>query len=212
MDEDSAAYLQHHLISTGQFRSEAMVSDGDLRLEVAKAVVRNVGGDEKVLLRGDRKSHFFKDLQVVRDSRQHTIHGDYERKSDQSELTMLQNNGDYFEVVAGGVHQHATLEAESIVGGAYNMNQVGIYLRMTAFCDFLAWGVWGEADVLRVEMSMYAIRAYMGYAHAVGHRLYMAGTLFDDWINRIENYGTFVDQQGDSTVLGGVGAIVQNEA
>lgn len=198
--------------SATPFRSEALVSDGELRLEVAKAVVRNVGGNEQVLLRGGMRSHFFKDLLVSRgQNRTRVVHGDYHRESGKSDITMLDKGGDYSEVVAGGVHQHSTVEGESIVGGAYNANQVGPFLRLTAFCDFLAWGGWAEGDVVRVELCVLALRVYMGYAHATGQRTYMAGHLFDDWVNRVENFATFVDQQGQSTMLGGVGAVTQNE-
>ena len=196
-----------------QFNEEALVSDGELRIEVAMAVVRSVGGDETVLLKGDRNSHFWQDVQMIRGRRTRTVRGDYHRRSVRSDLTMLDGKpGDYFEVVANGADQHATVEAESIVGGAYNANYVGPFMRMTAFSDFMVWGGWAEADVTRVEVCVMAIRAYMGYAHAAGVRVQMAGQLFDDWVKRTETFGSLVDQQGDAIVLGGPGAVTHNEA
>lgn len=193
------------------FRSEALVSDGDLRLEVAKAVVHQVGRNEQVLLRNDKRSVFLDSLLISRGSSTHTVHGDYRRISEESDIIMLDKGGSYSEVVAGGVDQHASVEGESMIGGVYTYSQVGPFTRMAAFCDFLAWGGWAEVDATRVELAVTAIRSYMGYVHGVGMRNLACGMLFDDWINRTENFGTFVDNQAEATILGGVGAVVQNE-
>lgn len=206
---EQSALLNYYLMSSGQFRSEALVSDGELLVEVTKAVVHSVGQNETVRLHGDKRSHFLNNLQVSRNSRTQVVHGNYTRESWKSDITKLL--GSYSEMVKGGVHQHASVEGESIVAGAYTYNQVGPCLRMIAFCDFMSWGVWGEVDVSRVELCQVAIRAYMGYGHVLSFRALMAHNLFDDWINRIENFGTFVDQQSSTVVLGGPGAVTHSE-
>ncbi|MCY4305512.1 MAG: hypothetical protein OXC62_12180 [Aestuariivita sp.] len=211
MEQDSsAALMAHYLYSTGQFRREALVSDGELRLEVAKAVVRTVRGDESVLLRGSRRATFYESLQMSSGNRHHVVHGHYTRSSSESDIIMLKG-GNYTEIVAGGANQNASVEGEVIAGGAYSANYVGPFFRMAAFCDFLAWGGWGEADATRVELSVMAIRAYMGYAHVTGTKTLMSMMMYDDFVCRQETYGTFVDQTVDSTALGGPGGIVVNE-
>jgi len=188
-------------------RNEALVSSGELRLEIAKAISRTVDGDEEVMVR-ESSWRMNSDFLVSRNERERTVQGKFERKCEHTDLTMIQG-GDVREVVTGGVHQHASVEGESIVGGAYNANYVGSFMRITAFCDFLAWGLWTELDATRVEASMVALRVYMGYMHNVGVKMQMAGHIFDDWVQRTENFGILVDNQLAAQRLGGVGSGVE---
>jgi len=198
------------LIETGQFREEALVSEGDIRIEVAKAVLTSIGGDAGVELEGDSDSYFWYDLQVVRKLRSRIVHGNYDRHVGKAETALFKET--YTERVNGGVFQHASVEAESIVGGAYSANYVGPFLRLTAFSDFMAWGGWAEADATRVELSSLAIRSYMGYTHAAGARVMMAYHLFDDWIQRTENFGSLTENHVEVTTTGGPDAVVENHS
>lgn len=185
-------------------RNEALVSNGELRLEVAKAIERTVMGSETIMVR-EYATHIGGDWLEVRAESDRSVGGSLERKCDHSDLIMIKG-GDIREVVNGGVHQHATVDGEAIVGGGYNGNQVGPFLRLTAFCDFLSWGMWLEADASRVEMAMLGLRAYMAYVHQVGLKSQLAAHFFDDWLQRTENIGVLVDNQGAATRMGGVGS------
>ena len=198
-------------MSQDGYLSEVLVSDGDIKVEVGKAVQRRIYGDLHIKLQGDSKSLFFYDLQQVRSMRYRVVHGNYDRRAVRSDMMLIKRK--YKEVVVGGVHQHATVEGESIIGGTYTANHIGLFLRMTAFADSMVWGVWGEADAVRVEMCVFAIRSYMGYAHAAGAKMVVALNLFDDWVARTENFGTLNEKHSKVTVLpSGPGALTQQES
>ena len=198
-------------MSQNGFLSDVLISDGDIKVEVAKAVQRRVHGDHYIKLNGDSTSFFFYDLQKVRDWRYRVVHGDYKRISVKSDMLLVKRK--YKEVVVGGVQQHASVEGESIIGGTYTCNQIGLFLRMTAFADFMAWGIWAEVDAVRVEMCMVGIRSYMGYAHAAIVKQVVALHLFDDWVARTEHYGTLNERHTKVTVLpSGPGALTQQES
>ena len=185
-----------------------LISDGDVKIEVAKAVQRHVDGDLHIDLKGSSESLFCGDLQTVRKWRKRVVHGSYKRHSGKSDMIMVTRK--YKEVVVGGVHQHASVEGESIIGGAYVANHIGLFMRITAFADFMAWGGWAEVDAMRVELCMVGIRSYMGYAHAAIGKQILAGNLFDDWMNRTENFGSLNETHTKVTILpSGPGALTE---
>ena len=181
-------------------REEALVTDGELRVEVARVLQRSVTGDEDVKLY-EKKISTRGAWSMTRASRSQTVEADYRQRTARTEILMF--DGSYTETVEGGVYQNASVEAEHIVGGAYTGNWFGPILRTVAFCDFLAWGGWADADATRIEIAGLSIRAYMGYAHAAALRVIKAGALIDDWQARTETFGTFVDNQTDAILLGG---------
>ena len=184
-------------------REEAMVTDGELRLEVAHTFERSVYGDEDVLL----NSSFFKSrssYQITRDSRTTTVNSSYERETDKADMFRLK--GSLTEVVHGAIMHKAELEAEHIVGMVYSGTWAGPYMRIAAYTDFLSWGGWADVDVTRIQIAGLAITAYMGYAQVIGLRLINNTSLIDDWQLRTENYGIFIDNQSEAVLLGGPGS------
>lgn len=183
-------------------RENALITDGELRIEVARVLERSVSGDETVLLRS-RTARFHGGLQIARQSRATEVHGDYIEHTGSSNIIAM---GDSMsETVNGGIFQQASVEAEHIMGGAYTGTWLGPILRTVAWSDYLAWGGWADTDATRVEMAGLAIRSYMGYAHTANTRVIKATSLIDDWILRTETFGTFIDNQLDAVVLGGPG-------
>jgi len=195
MSDDAREEEFHRII-----REEALVTDGDLRLEVSSVLQRSVEGDEDVMLY-EKRAFFRGSLAMSRASRQLTVAGDY-RQSTQGE-DIVNFKGSYDETVNGNVFQQASLEAEHIVGGAYMGTFVGPTLRTLAMSDCLAWGGWAEVDATRIEIALVSVRAYWGYAQAVAARIICATSLIDDWQLRSETFGTFIDNQLDSTLLTG---------
>ncbi|MCY3565434.1 MAG: hypothetical protein OXH27_04560 [Gammaproteobacteria bacterium] len=187
-------------------REEALVTDGELRLELARVLDRSIAGGEDVLLYG-KFAQFRCDLQISRLSRTTVVNGAYDRHSHKTELFKL--TGSVSETIDGPVVQMAQVESESIVGGSYVGLWVGPHVRTAAYCDFLAWGGWASVDTTRIEIGGLSIRSYMGFVGAVGLRMFRATSLIDDWIMRTENFGTFVDNQTESTFLGAPGAGTQ---
>ncbi len=191
-------------------QDSVLISDGDVKIEVAKAIQRHVGGDLHIDLKGSSESLFCRDLQQVRKWRRRIVNGSYTRNSGKTDMTLC--NHTYKEVVVGGVQQHATVEGESIIGGAYIANHIGLFMRITAFADFMAWGGWAEVDAIRVELCLVGIRSYMGYAHAAVGKQILAGNLFDDWVNRTENFGSLNETHTQVTILpSGPGAVTHQD-
>ena len=184
-------------------RDEAMVTESDVRIEVARTVERTISGDEHVLVH-NRQSHFRGNLHVGRGSRKRVVRGNYKQDTDKSDIISFKDS--YSEKVHGGVFQQASLEAEHIIGGAYIGMWAGVVLRTCAWADFLAWGGWADADTTRIEIVGLSIRAYMDYSHAAGARITKALMLVDDWVLRTENIGTLIDNHGDAIKLGGPGS------
>ena len=187
------------------FRSEVLVTDGDLRVEVADHVVRRTAGDEHVLLR-ERDTRSLGPLSITRGSRRRSIGGTYSRDTHQAETFVHAPGSTITERVHGGVKVHASMESESIIGGGYARTVVGPFLCMTAMSDFMAWGGWAEVDVARIETAGAMIRASWGYAHACGARVTLTPNLVDDWVTRVEQFGTFIDNQAMVSHLGGPGS------
>ena len=198
------------MVTPPHFHNEALVSKADLRVDVAREVSQLIEEDENVFLTSQetyvRGSYFMK----RNDGRDREVTGNYERHIEKGETLMIGES--IREVVNGGVDLRATLESESMMGGAYLNTITGAYLRIAAWSDCLAWGGWVEADVTRIEMSGVMIRAYCAYIHAAGIRLSLIGRLVDDFVTRIENFGFFMDSGGQKIHLGspGSGQIMEN--
>lgn len=210
------------MIESGQYNEEVLITDGPLRTEVAKAFVSFIGGDSIIDLEEDSSQTYAHNLQILRSSRDRTVHGDYHRHAGPdsfmitageysgASLVSGAGKGSYHEVVGGGVHQHALVEAESIVGGSYSGNFVGPFLRLTAFADFMSWGGWVEVDAARVDTAHMSIRAYMGYGHIAQSRAMYAHHIFDHWKTRVEQMGSLTDNHSQAVVTGGPAGYTEN--
>lgn len=187
-------------------REEALVTSGDLRLEVARVLDRSIAGEENVLLHS-RHSRFRCPLNISRESRTRVVNGSYDHHTSRADIIRLE--GSLTETVEGPVVQHASQEAEHILGGVYFGTWVGPFMRTVAYADFLAWGGWADVDATRIEIGGLVIRAYMAFVGLVGMRIFQSTSLIDDWQMRTETFGTFIDNQADATFLGGPGAGTQ---
>ena len=171
------------------FRREGIVSDADLRVDLAKTVSRIILDDESVDL--DTKStHVRGSLAIARGELDTQVVGNYSSTVN-SDMRML--TGKVKETVNGGIDLLAQLESETMMAGAYVNTLTGPYLRLCAWADYLSWGGWVEADLVRCEIAGAMIRAYWIYAHVVGARLLRAMILVDDFEKRIETFGVLVD-------------------
>ena len=190
------------------FRSEALVSDVDLRVDVADNFSRYVAGNEDIELDSDTVLAG-ESMTIVRGARTRHV-GDYKRTTYWEEMLAIGER--YTETVHGGVHQKALFAAEAIVGGAYVNTIAGPYLRLAGWVDFLAWGGWAEVDLIRSELSLLMIRSHVAYAHAAGLRFTAASRLVDDFQNRIENFIYMQDNTGAYTDSGAPGGGLTNES
>ena len=94
-------------------RWEGLVSDSDLRVEVAENFSRYVAGDEDVILE-ESILGVNGPMAVSRGSRTRTV-GEYERVTDGDEVLNVSSSVE--EIVEGGVHLEAALGAEALIGG-----------------------------------------------------------------------------------------------
>ena len=194
--------------SSHLFRLEGLVSNADLKVDVADSLSRYIAGDEDIEVDEDEITTEA-DLSLSRGARTRTA-GSYERFTHHEEMYMV---GDAVrETVNGGVVHMAKFAAESIVGSGYLNVIAGPYLRVAAWADFLVWGGFAEADLIRSELSALMIRSHVGYAHAAGARLTMASRMVDDFVARTETFGTLVESCGTYTDLNSPGGGVTNEA
>lgn len=202
-DSDDGGEDYSHL-----FRNEVLVSDVDLRVEVAETFGRYVSGSERIEVKDHR---VFADESVTMTRGARTRHvGEYERHTHGDELVGIGER--YVETVHGSVHQKAPLSTEAMIGGAYVNTVAGPYLRIAGWVDFLAWGGWAEVDLNRAELSQLMARSLVGYAHAAAVRVTVASTLFDDFTARVENFAILSDKSGTYTDLATPGGGVTNEA
>ena len=190
------------------FRSEGLVLDVDLRVDVAENFSRYVGGNEDIELDSDTILAG-ESVTITRGARTRHV-GEYKRYTYWEEMLAIGER--YTETVHGGVHQKALFAAEAIVGGAYTNTIAGPYLRLAGWVDFLAWGGWAEVDLIRSELSLLMIRSHVGYAHAAGVRMVGASRLVDDFWNRTENFTLFSDKTGAYNDTGAPGGGITNEA
>lgn len=186
------------------FRSEAAISQMDLRLEVADRIERYVHEDEDIELT-EKLVHAWDDLSFVCGSRTRTVEGNYERITDTTDIFLLDHDS-FNEEVKNGVSVLATLESEIIMGGGYLGTFLGPFLKVCAWSDFLAWGGWAEADATRVETGNVMIRSLWNMAHVAGVRCLAAYNYMDDFVMRVENIGTMLDSQANITHIGTPGS------
>ena len=123
------------------FRSEAAISQVDLRLEVADRIERYVHEDEDIELT-EKLVHAWDDLSFVCGSRTRTVEGNYERITDTTDIFLLDHDS-FNEEVRNGTSVHATLESEVIMGGGYLGTVLGPFLKICAWNDFLRVGRMG---------------------------------------------------------------------
>lgn len=189
------------------FRSEGVVSDVDLVVDVTDNYYRYVVGDEEVELDDDSlKTQGV--LTLTRGARTRNV-GDYQKTVKQEEMLVTNH---IEETVHGGVHIFAKFSAESIVGGAYANTIAGPYLRLAGMVDFMAWGAWAEIDIIRAELALLMIRSHIGYAHAAAVRVTLASRLIDDFQIRVENFGLLVDTFVSVSDVGGPGGGITMES
>lgn len=191
------------------FRREGIVSDVDLRVDVAAELSQSITEDEVVEL-DYKRVKIRGDASFVRGSRDRTVKGTHDRSVDNAETRAI---GDFLgETVHGGVHYHAAQDVDIIMGGAYFNTIAGAYLRIAAWTDFLAWGGWLEVDVGRAEISAVMIRSHMFYMHNAGARVTLARTLIDDFVMRYELFGVRSKTYGTDLNIGAPGSGVDFEA
>ena len=183
------------------FRNEVFFSDADLRTDVASRLERTIQGTETIevdqyemCVRGD--------MLDIRGERERIV-DEYHRSTDNDEQVLAQDQ--LSETVEAGYEIRAALSAESMIGGAYAHTVVGPCLRLAGWCDFMAWGGWLEADIVRAEIASLMIRSHVGYAHAAGVRLTMASKLIDDLSTRTEQFGIFSDSGTNYTLTSAPG-------
>lgn len=185
---------------TRLFRSEGLVSQAKLRVDVAKNISDVVAGDGQTILDTDTV-HSRGDIAIKRGSRQREA-GSYRREIDDTDMLKI-DGGSTVERVTGGVDVHVSVESQVIMGGAYFNTIAGASLRLAGWSDYLIWGAWAEADVLRLELAGISIRASMADAHLIGLRLNAATSLVEDYLLRTDTFGVLIDAQGAVTDLGG---------
>ena len=189
-------------------RSEGMVSDVDLGIDVAKNYSKYVVGDEDVAVKStvqDAKSH----MTFMRGSRARTA-GSLNQTTDREIMMNIVDS--VREEVNGPVHLTAALSAEAMIGGAYVHTIKGPYLRLAAWVDFMVWGGWAEVDAIRTELSIMMIRSHVGYAHAALLRATVTSLLVDDFQTRTENFGIFGSNGATHLETGTPGSGVDNSA
>ena len=190
------------------FRREGMVSDVDLRVDVADNLTRFVAGDEDIEVQVD-SAEVEGSMQFVRGARTRIV-DEYERITHHEEMHTIAES--VVETVLGSVIQKARFAAESIVGGAYVNTIAGPYLRLAGWMDYLVWGGWAEVDTIRAELAMLMIRSHVGYAHVAAVRMTAASRLVDDFQNRSETFAFFSESGATHMDTGAPGGGVTNEA
>ena len=171
------------------FRSEGVISDVDLRVDVAGEMLQTL--EQESITLTDRSVHVRGDYLIGRGARSRTIDGMYTRAVEESDDFQVQSVIE--ERVTGGVDLKMDVEGEAIMAGAYVNTVAGASLRMTAWADFLVWGGWLEVDAIRFEIAGAMIRSYMVYEHMVACRVLAASKLVDDYVNRTELFVFFND-------------------
>ena len=190
------------------FRYESWYSKNEMRVEVADRIYRTIMGDETVEV-DDYYLHARGALNVIRGQRERTV-GSYHRSVDNDDLLLIGER--VTETVAGEANVQAHFSAEAIVGGAYVNTITGAYLRLAAWVDFLVWGGWLEADVIRAELAACMIRSHFAYVHVATIRATMASRLIDDFQLRDEKFATYNRVGTTYTYAGAPGSGQENEA
>lgn len=205
MAEAAAGANQEEQIDPSRiFRNEVMMSDADLRIEVAKEINRTISGDEVINL--EEKTIRSQSMgEITRAGRKRVVGGTYTKKVQYQETMMIGQS--IKEEVNGGVLLNAQQESQAIVGGLYTGTFVGPYVRICAMGDFLCWGGYVEADLSRIEIAGAQIRAYTFFACAVGARISKHSRYIDDTcLNRVETIGALTDTTTQVSSIGTPGA------
>ena len=190
------------------FRGEVLVSEADFRIDVTARMDRGVAGDDDRRLQEERV-HVRGDATGECGEHDRHVAGKYERSVDDTDLFLV---GERFEErLEGGVDYHAKVECQAIVGGGYAGVIAGPCLRLSGWVDYLGWGAWSESDAARVEIAGVMLRTHLALCHVSGARVVRASTLVDDFVNRIETFGTGADTYGTAIHIGAPGSGVTLE-
>ena len=197
-------------------RLETAISWLDLRLEVASSIER-LAQTEDIELSGDHVTKVGRQLKSMRGSRSVEVSGDYTRhtysdrpRSGAKEIFAVDHSG-IREKVHGGVEVRMAREYEAIVGGGYTSQNVGPFVRVAGMWDTMCWGGWAQVDLTRADIALLLVRAYFYYTHNATARIAAADMYFDDFLNRVEYFGTLNDHQAIQTEGGGPGSGVVSE-
>lgn len=190
------------------FRAETMVTDVDLRLDVAARMLR-VADSEDIEV-DERDVRVFGNMANIRGGREIVVDGDYARKVVQSNMTML-NKGYVKEEVRGATREQFSVESEAIMAGGFVAFNAGPCQRMLAMSDQLCWGGWVEVDGTRVDIAKFAFRTFIAYNHNVGIRMTRGHNYIDDYSIRRERFGTLRDEQKRSVHSGMPGSDLKQE-
>ena len=186
-----------------RFREEAVVSDVDLRIDVAETISHTTLGEEAISL--DRRyAHVRGAYVLARGERDRTIAGNYTRSAGGADAFTVDTAVE--EHVSGGADVSIQVESEAILAGAYVNTVAGAMGRMIAWVDFLAWGGWAEVDLTRTHIAGAFILSYMSYTHAAGARTLLANSLVDDFVLRTETFGVFTDNRAQTSHIGSPGS------
>ena len=207
-DDDTRAEQPSDIDVSRLYRREGIISNVDLRVDVANQIACMILKDEEVDLNSNT-THMRGDLLARRGSRDREVTGRYTNRVKHQDLRLAGDT--IIERAEGGVELRSLVEFEAIMGGAYVNTITGAYLRLCAWADFLAWGGWMEADVVRVELAAVMIRSNMYYTNACRARITRATVLVDDFQNRIESFGVFDDRKLTEMNVGSPGSGVTVE-
>ena len=208
-DDDTRAEQPSDIDVSRLYRREGIISNVELRVDVANQIACMILEDEEVTL-DSKTTHMRGDQMVGRGSRDREVTGRYRGRVGHQDLRLA---GDTIvERVEGGVDLRASVESEIIMGGAYVNTISGAYLRLCAWADFLAWGGWVETNVARIEVAALMIRSNLSYANACGARITHAVVLVDDFQTRIESFGVLDDRKLTEMNVGSPGSGVTVEA
>ena len=172
------------------FRNEGLVSNADLRVDVARYVSRLVVDDAVVDL-DEASLHSRGSLRISRLSRAREVAGNYVSRLAAEHTNMVGQHVE--ERVHGGVDYRMQRDADVIMGGAYVNTIAGPWARLCGWADYMIWGGWLEVDTIRIELANAMIRAYMFYCHAVAVRVAAASNYVDDFLMRNENFAMFME-------------------
>ncbi len=199
---------------TRLYRREVVITDADLRLDVAGYVQRIVTDDLTVSL-GTEQRDYRNQLTISRGARDVTIGGGTDRwgftttgtyKSTVYHSDMRLIGDELVDNVTGDMILKAKIESETLMAGAYVNTLSGVYLRVCAWADFLCWGGWVEVDLARIEIAGAMIRAYWAYAHAMLARVTRGSIYVDDFENRVESFLILSDSEMTDFDIGAPGS------
>ena len=190
------------------FRSETLVTETDLRVDVADSLHRTVLGNETVDT-VTHKTHLRGKFAQIAGERNRTA-GSYERSTENGETYIIDET--YKETVDGRMTVKAALSAESLVGGTYTNTITGAYLRLAGWCDTMVWGGWLEADFIRTEIAGMMVRSHVAFAHAALLRATIASRIVDDLTYRMEYFDLFIPCHTTYISAGVPGGGLDNES